>query len=179
MQLSSFLALAPLVVGALGFVVPVGTEDGLYIVTKDSDGNEIHEKLTNVTVPETQSARRASRASRGLGPLNKRDSWGGTWHTLDNHDDYNYCTDYWWNYTYQGHDVPAKSIVYCARGNAVLAGCNYRSVTSDIYPHTVNQFNAHMDSVYGFWRTGWLYSDAYQFTFWRDIQGTAFCTNIG
>ncbi|KAM7200702.1 hypothetical protein V8F20_005204 [Naviculisporaceae sp. PSN 640] len=178
MQLSSILALAPFVAAVLGLTIPEGTPDGLYIVTKDGDGNDVHERVTNVTAPDSQAFRRATRAPRGFGPLSKRDSSGSTQHTLPNHDDYNYCTDYWWSYTYNGNDVPPRSIVYCTRGITVLAGCNYRNVISDIYPHTVNQFNAHMDSTYGFWRTGWLYSDEYQFTFWRDIHGTPFCTNL-
>jgi len=47
-----------------------------------------------------------------------------------------------------------------------------------VYPQTVDQFNGLMDSNVGFWKTGWLDSDAYNWSFWRDLVSTSFCTNL-
>jgi hypothetical protein len=47
-------------------------------------------------------------------------------------------------------------------------------------PQTVDQFNGLMDAVYGAWNTGWVFSDPYQWTFWRDISGKPnYCSNLG
>lgn len=43
---------------------------------------------------------------------------------------------------------------------------------------TVHQFNGIADNAFGWWKTGWVFSDAYQFTFWRDLVGAAICTNL-
>lgn len=38
--------------------------------------------------------------------------------------------------------------------------------------------NGHLDATYGSWTTGWVHWVTNDVTYWRDLAGTAFCTNM-
>ena len=52
-------------------------------------------------------------------------------------------------------------------------------------PESVDEFNGIADAQFGFWNTGWVHSNPFHagipngdWTYWRDIRGTQFCTNL-
>jgi len=58
------------------------------------------------------------------------------------------------------------------------ANCR-RNNLMGVSPETFDQFNGLMDAIYGSWSTGWVYSDACGFAFWRDTYDSVnYCSNL-
>ncbi|KAK4170628.1 hypothetical protein QBC36DRAFT_296133 [Triangularia setosa] len=188
MQWKTFLALVPLVATALGYVVPEGAPNGFYAVTFDKDGNTTTHEIdpsTLVTIGEPLEERSPPPAAP-IGPKFRRQAvggWGTTGRWFPNHGDYDLCTIGWRNFFNSGNFVPSRTIFYAVQNQAVLAGCNYRFQNQYSSGSFVDTFNGFLDVNHGSWRTGWVhYSQGppadLNFSFWRDVAGTAFCTNI-
>ncbi|KAK0745120.1 hypothetical protein B0T21DRAFT_279954 [Apiosordaria backusii] len=188
MQFKPLLALLPLVATALGYVVPEGTPDGFYAVTFDAEGNS----TTYPIDPSTHAVIGEPFEKRGLTQNSAKfsrqaitaNSWGATGRTFPVHSDYDQCTIGWRNFFDAGSVVPHRRIYYSLSGQAVLAGCNYKYSTQAGTGQFVDLYNGFMDgTVAGWWKTGWVhyYNGQFgdvDFTFWRDLQGTPFCTNL-
>ncbi|KAK0672650.1 hypothetical protein QBC41DRAFT_216698 [Cercophora samala] len=187
MQFKTLLALLPFVATTtLGFIVPEGTPDGFYAVTVDNDGNSttveidpstlavIGEPLEKRTLPRNNAKHRR-----------QVNSWGATGQTFPNQGDYNACTQGWRNFFNAGNTVPSRKQLFAVSGQAVLAGCNYKRNPVNHGAALVDSFNGFMDGNAGWWRTGWVHyyynpgiAPDIDFTFWRDLSGTQFCTNL-
>lgn len=213
MHLSKLFALLPLAAAVSGFIIPDGLADGFYVASIDDSGNSTITKV-DVPVPSfRRGARGLGKDAADFGPLDKRDSNGATGRTLPNHDEYNSCTNGWYNYLQNGNTVGSRQIAWITTGSARLSACNYKcklillhdpfivsshnfhlysvillwltgpsfsiDQTAWVPPQTVHQFNGVLDNAIGSWRTGWVYSDAYQWTFWRDLSSVqSICTNL-
>ncbi|KAK0672646.1 hypothetical protein QBC41DRAFT_216404 [Cercophora samala] len=185
MQLKTILALLPLVATSLGYVVPEGTPDGFYAVTFDDHGNATTHEVdptTLVTIGDSLEKRGfVQRSAKHLARRQTPGSHGSTGGTFPNHNDYNQCTIGWNNFWAADNFIPARTIFYASSGQAVLAGCNYQRVAFWT-PRSVSMtdvFNGFMDANVGYWKTGWAHFNSGQdFTHWRDLQGTAICTNL-
>ncbi|KAK1828996.1 hypothetical protein QBC39DRAFT_384526 [Podospora conica] len=173
MQLLTLLPLAA--TSVLGGVLPRDTPPGIYEI-RTVNGTE----LAPVKIGDIYHGPIIeSLAARGSEGLSKRDSNGGTGRVFPNQGDYNACTNTWRAYLQGGGKVNGKTKHVVRNGIAEIVGCNYNNEQWAPPPQTVDQFNAVMDNSYGAWNTGWVYSDAYHWTFWRDLTGQVnYCSNI-
>ncbi|KAK1749658.1 hypothetical protein QBC47DRAFT_407730 [Echria macrotheca] len=173
MQLSNLFGLLPLATAVSGAVLPRDAPPGIYRITVINGTESAPVKIGDLYYgPEISG----SIAARGL---DKRDSTGATGRSFPNHDDYNSCTNTWRNLLQGGGKFEGKTKYVVRSGVAELVGCNYNDFQFAPPTPTVDQFNGIMDNVAGSWNTGWVHSDPYDWTFWRDITGSVnYCSNL-
>ncbi|KAK0746638.1 hypothetical protein B0T18DRAFT_489155 [Schizothecium vesticola] len=174
MQLSNLVALLPLAAATVtGGVLPRDAAPGIYAIKVVNGTDQPAVKVGDLYYgPVTEITARGS-------TLDKRDSNGGTGRSFPNHNDYNICTNTWRNLLQNGGQLEGKTKYVIRNGVAELVGCNYNGDQWAPPPQTIDQFNGLMDAIYGAWNTGWVYSDPYRWTFWRDIYGAEnYCANM-
>lgn len=208
--LTLLLSLLPL---TSAFLIPASLPDGLYLApingTSAADIQRVDLDALVASHAESATSRRGSRVDR----RQDRTKYviERTNRMFPNHDDYNQCTEAWRTFFANGGVVKGHFLFLCTQGEAVIAGCNYRSesllsssaefsmfegrvvltiVVPDndfnaryTNPTLVDFFNSVADRTWGEWTTGWVRIKYYDysfidFTFWRDLRGTQFCTDL-
>jgi len=194
MRLSKLFALLPLAGVVSGFIIPDNLPDGMYAATFDANrtatiqevdgglrvptrasstsairsGEQADHSPTTTTttraptpgMPGFQPAATGWSRAQSIGLLAVRLSWLRA-------------------ITRVSYLTPSLHILQ--RGYCQLTGFILLPLVDAnnwVPPQTVHQFNGIADGAWGSWSTGWVYSDAYQWTFWRDHDGTDFCANM-
>lgn len=199
------LSLLPL---TSAFLIPASLPDGLYLAPINGTSAADLERVDLDALVASHAESVTSRRS-----VHRRDDRTSyeilrTNRMFPNHDDYNRCTEAWRTFFANGGVVKGHFLFLCTEGEAVIAGCNYRSeycsfllllicrgyvlmlVVPDndfnarwTNPTLVDFFNSVADRQWGEWTTGYVRIKYYDyqfidFTFWRDLRDTKFCTDL-
>ncbi|KAK0735926.1 hypothetical protein B0T18DRAFT_474065 [Schizothecium vesticola] len=179
------LSLLPL---SSAFLIPASLPDGLYLapINGTSAADLQCVDLDALVASHSHSAASTSRRAVDRRQEKTKYAIGRTDRMFPNHGDYNECTDSWRLFFANGGVVKGHFLFLCTYGEAVLAGCNYRNndfTARYTNPTLVDFFNGVADKQWGTWTTGWVRIKYYDysfidFTFWRDLKGTQFCTDL-
>ena len=119
------LSLLPL---TSAFLVPTSLADGLYLAPiNGTSATDLQRVDLDALVASHSTTTSTSR--RGVDRRQEKTKYaiGRTDRMFPNHGDYNACTDSWRTFFANGGVVKGHFLFLCTYGEAVLAGCNYRS----------------------------------------------------
>jgi len=110
------------------FLVPTSLADGLYLAPiNGTSATDLQRVDLDALVASHSTTTSTSR--RGVDRRQEKTKYaiGRTDRMFPNHGDYNACTDSWRTFFANGGVVKGHFLFLCTYGEAVLAGCNYRS----------------------------------------------------
>ncbi|KAK1828709.1 hypothetical protein QBC39DRAFT_312510 [Podospora conica] len=171
------------------FLVPANIPDGLYLAPINGTSASDLQRVDLDAIVASHHIETARRSGRAADRRQERTKYSITRtgnRMFPNHGDYNACTDSWRTFFANGGVVKGHFLFLCTQGEAVLAGCNYRNNdfrSQHTNPTLVDFFNGVADRYWGTWTTGYVKISYYEysfidFTFWRDLRGTQFCTDL-
>lgn len=120
--------LLPLLPLTSAFLIPASLPDGLYLAPINGTSAADIQRVDLDALVASHSHSATSRRSR----VDRRDDrtkyeMRRTNRMFPNHDDYNMCTEAWRTFFANGGVVKGHFLFLCTQGDAVIAGCNYRS----------------------------------------------------